>query len=76
MKFVDLEDVLYHIRVNHYGLCEDDAGHLDVAFVGRWGNGDINIVVIDHAHYGTSRSFSYKETLAELRELQKAYSKE
>ena len=30
MKLTALESVLYHIRVNHYGLCFDDADHLEV----------------------------------------------
>lgn len=65
MKLTALESVLYHIRVNHYGLGFDDADHLvvnllidevsDMLTIRVW---DTSVVVF--------RDFDYVEMLEEI----------
>lgn len=70
MKIADLENVLNHIRVNHYGVLADDADHLEVAFINTRGRIDVDILVFDNSRYGTTKTFRFSETLKELKKLQ------
>ena len=70
MKIADLENVLNYIRVPYYGVLADDADHLAVAFINSRGRRDVDIMVFDNSRYGTSRTFSFSETLKELKNFQ------
>ena len=63
-----LEDVLNHIRVNHYGLLHGQADHLHVSFCNTmWG---IEITVIDMNTY-QAKHFLYDDMVNEILELRK-----
>lgn len=70
MKLTDLENVLNHIRVNHYHCLADQADHLEVAFINTRGRRDVDIIIFDTSRYGISKTFNYTETLEELKKLQ------
>ena len=66
MKLEMLEDVLNHIRVNHYYCCHGQAEHLGVSFCNT--SQGIEITIIDMNTY-QSRHFLYKDMVEEITEL-------
>ena len=70
MKLTDLENVLNHIRVNHYHCLDDQADHLQVAFINTCGRRDVDIMIFDSSRFGISKTFNFTETLEELKKLQ------
>ena len=66
MKLEMLEDVLNHIRVNHYYCVHGQADHLHVSF-GNTMRG-VEITVIDMNTYQT-RHFLYSDMVKEILEL-------
>lgn len=68
MELEMLEDVLNHIRVNHYYCIHGQAGHLHVSF-GNTIQG-VEITVIDMNTY-QGRHFLYSDMVKELAELRK-----
>jgi hypothetical protein len=65
MKLTALESVLYHIRVNHYGLCFDDADHLEVNLLIDQESDLLTIRVWDTSTV-TFCDFDYVEMLEEI----------
>lgn len=64
MKLEMLEDVLNHIRINHYFCCHGQADHLLVSFCNTIQG--IEITVCDTAHNYQSRHFLYEDMVDEL----------
>ena len=65
MKLTALESVLYHIRVNHYGLGFDDADHLEVNLLIDEESDMLTIRVWDTSAV-IFRDFDYVEMLEEI----------
>jgi hypothetical protein len=65
MKLTALESVLYHIRINHYGLGFDDADHLEVNLFIDQENDLLTIRVWDTSTV-TFCDFDYVEMLKEI----------
>ena len=65
MKLTALESVLYHIRVNHYGLGFDDADHLVVNLLIDEVSDLLTIRVWDTSAI-VFRDFGYVEMLKEI----------
>lgn len=63
MKLEMLEDVLNHIRTNHYFCCHGQADHLLVSFCNTFQG--IEITVVDMNNY-QSRHFLYQDMVDEL----------
>ena len=68
MNLEMLEDVLNHIRVNHYHCAHGQADHLHVSFCNTMQG--IEITVIDMNTY-RSQHFLYDEMVEEILELRK-----
>ena len=66
MELEKLEDVLNHIRVNHYGLLHGEATHLHVSFCNTMAG--IEITVIDMNTY-QGKHFLYDDMVNELKQL-------
>ena len=65
MKLTALESVLYHIRVNHYGLGFDDSDHLEVNLLIDEESDMLTIRVWDTSAV-TFYDFDYVEMLEEI----------
>lgn len=66
MKLTALESVLYHIRVNHYGLGFDDADHLEVVNLFIDQENDLLTIRVWDASTTTFCDFDYVEMLEEI----------